>query len=189
LGCTATPFLECGYLINARLPPSLAFCILYYNYTIRRARGGGNVGARVEGRDRDTIGKEETCWGCRVRLTTRTRSSPSLSRSAHSRSLDGERGQGLCNASTFHTTLVKKSQEGNGAFELLRTLRPRIRVNKGVAVLNPRPQLSVFPLARSGLRSRRLPCGSRILWQLPFGDLCQRALSCLGTLRSPARTV
>jgi hypothetical protein len=97
--------------------------------------------------------------------------------------------QGLCYVSTFYTTLVKKSQEGNGAFEHLRKLRARIRVNKGVAVLNPRPQLSVFPLPRSGLRYRCTPCGSRILWQLPFGDLCQRVLSCLGTLRSPARTV
>src|SRR5918995_4494299 len=39
LVCTFTPFLECGWLINARLPPSLAFCIRYYNYTTRRARG------------------------------------------------------------------------------------------------------------------------------------------------------
>jgi hypothetical protein len=36
---TFTPFLECGWLINARLPPSLAFCKIFYNYTTRRARG------------------------------------------------------------------------------------------------------------------------------------------------------
>src|SRR5215213_4826742 len=52
LVCTFTPFLECGWLIDARLPSSLAFCIRYYNYTTRRARGVGNVAARVEGRDR-----------------------------------------------------------------------------------------------------------------------------------------
>src|SRR5215211_2465868 len=52
LVCTFTPFLECGCLINARLPPSLAFCKIFYNYTTGRARGGGNVAARVEGRDR-----------------------------------------------------------------------------------------------------------------------------------------
>src|SRR5215213_5754045 len=52
LVCTFTPFLECGWLIDARLPSSLAFCIRYYNYTTRRARGAGNVAARVEGRDR-----------------------------------------------------------------------------------------------------------------------------------------
>jgi hypothetical protein len=28
------------------------------------------------------------------------------------------RPQGLCQVSTFYTTLVRKSQEGNGAFEL-----------------------------------------------------------------------
>jgi hypothetical protein len=39
LVCTFTPFLECGCLINARLPPSLAFCIRYYNYTTMKARG------------------------------------------------------------------------------------------------------------------------------------------------------
>jgi hypothetical protein len=33
----------------------------------------------------------------------------------------GERGQGLCQVSTFYTTLVKMSQEGNGASELRRT--------------------------------------------------------------------
>src|SRR5215213_8096168 len=63
LVCTFTPFLECGCLINARLPPlinprlppSLAFCKIFYNYTSRRARGGGNVAARVEGRDRAAI--------------------------------------------------------------------------------------------------------------------------------------
>src|SRR5918998_5724128 len=39
LVCTFTPFLECGCLIHTRLPPSLAFCIRYYNYTTGRARG------------------------------------------------------------------------------------------------------------------------------------------------------
>jgi hypothetical protein len=113
--------LGCGCLINARLSPSLAFCIIYYNYTTRRARVGGNVGARVEGRDRGAIGKEETCSGCKVSLTTRTGSSPTLCRSVSSRSPGGERGHGLCHVSTFYTTLVKKSQEANGASELPRT--------------------------------------------------------------------
>jgi hypothetical protein len=130
------------------------------------------------------------CSSCSVSLTTRTGSSYSLCRrSVSSRSPGGERGRGLCYVSTFYTTLVKKSQQANGASEHLRTRLPRTRVNKGVEVLNPKPQLSVFPLPRSGLRSRCTPCGSRILWQLPFGDLCQRALSCLGILRSPARSV
>jgi hypothetical protein len=35
------------------------------------------------------------------------------------------RPQGLCQVSTFYTTLVKKSQEANGALELPRTLLPR----------------------------------------------------------------
>src|SRR5215211_7213032 len=68
------------------------------------------------------------------------------------------RPQGLCHVSTFYTTLGKKPQQANGAFEHLRKLCPRIRVTKRVAVLNPRPQLSVFPLTRSGLRSRPPPC-------------------------------
>jgi hypothetical protein len=38
--------------------------------------------------------------------------------------------QGLCQVSTFYTTLVKKSQQANGASELRRTLLPRTRVNK-----------------------------------------------------------
>src|SRR5215208_3044567 len=29
--------LGCGCLINARLPPTLVFCIIYYNYTTRRS--------------------------------------------------------------------------------------------------------------------------------------------------------
>jgi hypothetical protein len=99
------------------------------------------------------------------------------------------RPQGLCYVSTFRTTLVKKSQEGNGAFEHLRKLRPRIRVSRRVAALNPRPQLSIFPLPRSGLRSRCTPCRLCIQWQLPLGDLCLRALSCFGTLRSGVRSV
>ena len=37
--CTFTPFLGGGCLIDARLLPSLAFCIRYYNYTTSRARG------------------------------------------------------------------------------------------------------------------------------------------------------
>jgi hypothetical protein len=91
LVCTYTPFLRCGCLIKARLPPSLAFCIIYYNYTTRRVRGDGNVAARVEGRDRGAIGKEETCSGRRVWLTTRTGSSSSLCRSDSSRNLGGQR--------------------------------------------------------------------------------------------------
>jgi hypothetical protein len=39
LVCTFTPFHECGLLINARLPPSLAFCKIFYNYTTNRIRG------------------------------------------------------------------------------------------------------------------------------------------------------
>ena len=34
------------------------------------------------------------------------------------------RPQGLCQVSTFYTTLVKNSQEGNGAFELRRRPLP-----------------------------------------------------------------
>ena len=34
------------------------------------------------------------------------------------------RPQGLCHVSTFYTTLVKKSQEANGAFELRRKPLP-----------------------------------------------------------------
>jgi hypothetical protein len=34
------------------------------------------------------------------------------------------RPQGLCHVSTFYTTLVKKSQEGNGAFDLRRRPLP-----------------------------------------------------------------
>jgi hypothetical protein len=34
------------------------------------------------------------------------------------------RPQGLCQVSTFYTTLVKKSQEGNGGFELRRRPLP-----------------------------------------------------------------
>jgi hypothetical protein len=34
------------------------------------------------------------------------------------------RPQGLCHVSTFYTTLVKKSQEGNGTFELRRRPLP-----------------------------------------------------------------
>src|SRR5215203_6835188 len=37
LVCTFTPFLECGCLIKARLPPTLVFCIIYYNDTTRRS--------------------------------------------------------------------------------------------------------------------------------------------------------
>jgi hypothetical protein len=47
--------------------------------------GGGNVAARVEGRDQAAT-KQETWSGCRLWLTTRTRSSPNQSRSASSRS-------------------------------------------------------------------------------------------------------
>ena len=54
---------------------------------------------------------------CGVSLTTRTGSSSSLCRSVTSRSLGDERGHGICYVSIFYTTLVKKSQEGNGAFE------------------------------------------------------------------------
>src|SRR5215218_7838895 len=65
----------------------------------------------------------------------------------------------------------------------------RSRVNKGVGILSPRPQLYVFPLIRSELRPRPPPSGARILLRLPFGDPCRHALSCLVSLRSPARSV
>src|SRR5215211_1867625 len=65
----------------------------------------------------------------------------------------------------------------------------RSGVNKGVGILSPRPQLYVFPLIRSELRPRPPPCGARILLRLPFGDPCRHALSCLVSLRSPARSV
>src|SRR5215208_997695 len=42
----------------------------------------------------------------------------------------GERGHGLCYASTFYTASVKKSQQPNRASELRRTLLPRTRVNE-----------------------------------------------------------
>ena len=150
--------------------------------------GGGNVAAGVEARDQAAI-SQETWSSCRVSLTRRTKSSPSLSSSSSSRSIGGERDQGLCYVGTIYTTIVWEFQEANGAFYLLRKLRPRTRVSRGVAFLNPRPPIFVFPLTRSGLRSRRPPCRLCILWQLPFGDLCQRALSCLVTLRSRARSV
>src|SRR4029453_8069815 len=49
LVCTFTPFLECGCLINAGLPPSLAFCKIFYNYTTKRVRGMATLrlGSRV----------------------------------------------------------------------------------------------------------------------------------------------
>ena len=129
LVCTFTPFLECGWLINARLPPSLAFCIRYYNFTTNRVRGMATLrlGLRVVIAPR----KKVTCPGCTVSLAMRTRSSPSLSGSASPRSLGGELGRGLCYVSTFYTTLVWKSQEANGPLELLRKLRPRTRENRG----------------------------------------------------------
>jgi hypothetical protein len=69
---------------------------------------------------------------CSVSLTTRTGSSSSLCRSVSSRrSLDDERGQGLCHVSTLYTTLVKKPQQANRASELWRTPLPRTRVNRG----------------------------------------------------------
>ena len=46
------------------------------------------------------------------------------------RAAGGERDQGLCHVRTFYTTLVKKSQEANGASELRRTPLPRTRVDK-----------------------------------------------------------
>jgi hypothetical protein len=46
--------------------------------------------------------------------------------------------QGLCQVSTFYTTLVKKSQEGNGASELRRTPLPRTRVNWASLALKSR---------------------------------------------------
>ena len=128
LVCTFTSFLECGCLINARLPPSIAFCIRYYKYTTRRARGAATLrlGLKVVIGPRQKV----TCPGCIVSLTTRAGSWPSPFRSASSRSCGGERGQGLCYVIPFYITLVSKSQEANGAFELLRKLRPRTRVNR-----------------------------------------------------------
>jgi hypothetical protein len=104
LVCTFTPFLECGWLINARQSPSLAFCKIFYNYTTNRVRGMATLrlGLRVVIGPRQKI----TCPGCSVSLAMRTRSSPSLSGSASPRSLGGELGRGLCYVSTFYTTLV-----------------------------------------------------------------------------------
>src|SRR5215208_7239688 len=74
-------------------------------------------------------------------------------------------------------TYTPECEEGEFCeLRLSRTLQSW--VNKGVEVLNPSPPLSVFPLTRSGLRSPRPPWRGRILWQLPFGDPCLRALSC-----------
>src|SRR5215216_1004350 len=129
LVCTFTPFLECGCLINARLPPSLAFCILYYNYTTRRARGVATL--RL---------------GLRVVIGPRRKSNEPglqrLARHAHrilvhpvqagliAQPWRRTRPQGLCQVSTFYTTLVKKSHQANGASELRRTRLPRTPVNK-----------------------------------------------------------
>ena len=44
------------------------------------------------------------------------------------RSPGGERGQGLCSVSTFYTTLVKNSQQPNGASELRRTPQPGVKI-------------------------------------------------------------
>src|SRR5215208_1355592 len=128
LVCTFTPFLECGWLINARQSPSLAFCKIFYNYTTNRVRGMATLrlGLRVVIGPRQKI----TCPGCSVSLAMRTRSSPSLSGSASPRSLGGELGRGLCYVSTFYITLVWKSQEANGPLELLRKLRPRTGENR-----------------------------------------------------------
>jgi hypothetical protein len=62
-------------------------------------------------------------------------SSSSLCRSVSSRSPGGERGQGLCYVSTFYTTLVKKSQQANGASELRRT-PPRTPLNRDKRGIN-----------------------------------------------------
>jgi hypothetical protein len=95
LVCTFTPFLECGWLINARQSPSLAFCKIFYNYTTNRVRGMATLrlGLRVVIGPRQKI----TCPGCSVSLAMRT---------ASPRSLGGELGRGLCYVSTFYTTLV-----------------------------------------------------------------------------------
>jgi hypothetical protein len=69
------------------------------------------------------------CSRCRVSLPTRTVSSSSLCRLVSSlRSPGDEHGQGLCHVSSFYTTLVKKSQQANGASELPRTPLLRTRV-------------------------------------------------------------
>ncbi len=63
-------------------PSAAALSSILYNILQlyhQEGLGGGNVAARVEGRDQAAI-KQEACSGCRVSLTTRTRSSPSLSR-------------------------------------------------------------------------------------------------------------
>ena len=62
-------------------------------------------------------------------------------------------------------------------------------VNKGVAVLNPSPPISVSPHARSSPRPHRPPSGPRTLWRPPFGDPSRRELSSRGALRSSGRTV
>jgi hypothetical protein len=75
------------------------------------------------------IGKREMHPAAESR-SPRTGSSSTLSRSVFSRSPGGERGHGLCQVSTFYTTLVKKSQEANGASELRRTPLPHAREKK-----------------------------------------------------------
>jgi hypothetical protein len=130
--CIFIPFLGCGNPISISLAAFSTSSILYNILQLyhQLGSGGGNVAARVEGRERAAIGKEETCSGCSVSLTTRTGSSSTLRRSVSSRSLGGERGQGLCYVSTFYTTLVKKSQQANGASDLRRTPLLRTRVTK-----------------------------------------------------------
>jgi hypothetical protein len=148
---------------------------------------GGNVAARVEGRDQAAT-KQETWSGCRVSLTTRTRSSPKQSRSASSRNPWRRTRPGSLLRQHFLHYFSAEIPRGERGIRTSENTPSTHSVSKGVAVLNPRPPIFVFPLTRSGLCSRRPPCGSRILWQLPFGDPCQRALSCLVVLRSRART-
>jgi hypothetical protein len=59
-----------------------------------------------------------TCSSSRVPRTTRTKFSPGLSRSGSSRSLDGERGEGLCYVSTSYTKRERRPGHSNFAEHL-----------------------------------------------------------------------
>src|SRR5215212_499366 len=109
---------------------SLAFCILYYNYTTRRVGRGGNVAAWVEGRDRAAIGKEETCSGYMQQQSLAHHAHRVLVQPVQVGLLAQPKRRtrpGSLLRQPFYTTLVEKSQQANGASELLRTLRPPTR--------------------------------------------------------------
>src|SRR5215203_1717883 len=99
LFCTFTSFLGCGYSISITWQPlaPLAFCILYYNYTTRSGRGGGNIAARVEGRDRGTIGDKKRARAAAFLSPRASGPRPACAGRSPRAALAGrERGQGLC---------------------------------------------------------------------------------------------